>query len=280
MSTLTPYEQEALSELRAWQEEGPGWGARLLAKPAGKAAEIVQTLIPASALRAALEGAHRVAHKLSDSRSILKRAGVTELKDLRAQPLELCDRLAHSVKRRSMVMAGAGGAAFGVAGAAGLVADVPALITLALRAIVRTGLCYGEDALADRKSRLPIGVFALASANSMEEKRAAVTALRAYAANDGLLDVAWREGVERIAEREGSKELLVFSAQRVAKSLGVNLGKRKAAEALPVFGALVGGSVNAWYLRDVTRCARYVFQERFLIARHPELASKAIEKKA
>src|SRR5882724_9360812 len=151
MSTLTPYEQDALSELRAWQEEGPGWGTRLLAKPASKAAEIVQTLIPASALRAALEGAHRVAHKLSDRRSILKRAGVAELKDLRAQPLELCDRLAHSVKRRSMAMAGAGGAAFGIAGAAGLVADVPALITLALRAIVRTGLCYGEDALADPK---------------------------------------------------------------------------------------------------------------------------------
>ena len=268
-AALQPYEKKILRELRAWQAETPGWGARLLAKPAGKAAEIVQALIPVSALRAALEGAHRVAQKLSDRRSILKRARVAELKDLRAQPLEVCDRLARTVGRRSMAMAGAGGAAFGFAGAAGLVVDVPALITLALRAIVRTGLCYGEDALADRESRLAIGVFALASANSEDEKKTAVAALRDY--GEGLLDVAWREGVERAAERELAKEAAVFSVQNLAKRLGVNIGKRKAAEALPVFGALVGGSVNAWYLRDVTRCARYVFQERWLREKYGSL---------
>jgi hypothetical protein len=41
---------------------------------------------------------------------------------------------------------------------------------------------------------------------------------------------------------------------------------------LPVFGALVGASVNAWYLRDVTRCARYVFQERWLREKYGALA--------
>jgi hypothetical protein len=168
-----------------------------------------------------------------------------------------------------MAMAGAGGAAFGIAGAAGLVADVPALITLALRSIVRTGLCYGEDALADRHSRLAIGVFALASANTEEEKRTSVVALKDY--GDGLLDVAWREGVERAAERELAKEAAIFSVQNLTKKLGVNIGKRKAAEAIPVFGALVGGSVNAWYLYDVTRCSRYVFQERWLKEKYGKL---------
>src|SRR2546430_1115641 len=97
---------------RPWRESAsqlPPWeGSRLMAKPAGKAAEVVQALIPASALRAALEGAHRVAQKLSAQRSILKRAGVVELKDLRAQPLDLCDRLAKTVGRRAMALAGAG----------------------------------------------------------------------------------------------------------------------------------------------------------------------------
>jgi hypothetical protein len=259
---MNSYEQKALRELRAWQGEAPGWGTRLLSKPAGKAAEIVQAVVPVSALRAALEGAHRVAQKLSDHRPLLKKAGVAELKDLRGIALQDCDKLARSVSRRAMAMAGAGGAAFGVAGAAGLVADVPALITLALRSIVQTGLCYGEDALADKESRLAVGVFALASANSEEEKRTAVAALRDY--GEGLLDVAWREGVERAAERELAKEAAIFSVQNLTKKLGVNIGKRKAAGAIPAIGALIGGSVNAWYLHDVTRCARYVFQERWL----------------
>jgi hypothetical protein len=249
---MNSYEQKALRELRSWQGEAPGWGTRLLSKPAGKAAEIVQAVVPVSALRAALEGAHRVAQKLSDHRPLLKKAGVAELKDL-----------------RGVAMAGAGGAAFGVAGAAGLVADVPALITLALRSIVQTGLCYGEDALADKESRLAVGVFALASANSEEEKRTAVAALRDY--GDGLLDVAWREGVERAAERELAKEAAIFSVQNLTKKLGVNIGKRKAAGAIPAIGALIGGSVNAWYLYDVTRCARYVFQERWLKERYGTL---------
>jgi hypothetical protein len=63
----------------------------------------------------------------------------------------------------------------------------------------------------------------------------------------------------------------VFSVQNLAGKLGINIGKRKAAEALPIFGALVGGSVNAWYLRDVTRCARYVFQERWLTQKYGKL---------
>src|SRR5581483_3126686 len=59
MAKLLPYERQVLREIREWQAETPSWGTRLLAKPAGKAAEVVQALVPVSALRAALEGAHR-----------------------------------------------------------------------------------------------------------------------------------------------------------------------------------------------------------------------------
>ena len=45
---------------------------------------------------------------------------------------------------------------------------------------------------------------------------------------------------------------------------------RKAASVVPVMGAVVGGSVNAWYIYDVARVARYCFQERWLAAREPD----------
>ena len=267
MSDLTEYEKQQLRLIRDWQAESPGWGTRLLAKPGSKIAGAVQAMVPEDALRAALNGVNRMAEKLSDEKSILKRGGVTELSELRSSTLETCDGLMRTEQRRAMALAGVGGAAFGIAGAAGMVADVPALIALALRTIHRVGLCYGEDLRQVGHRRLAIGVFALASANSLEEKHSAVLALREFNA-EGLNHAAWRDGVERAAERELAKEAAVFSINNLASRLGINLGKRKAAGVMPVLGALIGGSVNAWYLYDVGQVARYVFQERWLAEKH------------
>ncbi|MGQ0620522.1 MAG: EcsC family protein [Panacagrimonas sp.] len=274
MRVLTDYEAKQLKQIRDWQEESPGWGTRLLAKPGGKIAGAVQALVPEDALRAALDGVNRVAEKLSDDRSILKRAKLDSLEALRTVELEVCDRLMRVEQRRAMALAGVGGAAFGVAGAAGMVADVPALIALALRTIHRVGLCYGEDLRKPQHRKLAIGVFALVSANSLEEKRTAVAALRDFHPRS-LDQAAWRDGVERAAERELAKEAAVFSLQNLARKLGINLGQRKAAGAVPVLGALIGGSVNAWYLYDIARVSRYVFQERWLAERHSHAALSA-----
>lgn len=267
MPTLTEYETRQLREIREWQNEEPGWATRLLAKPGSKVAGAVQAMVPEDALRAALNGVNRLAEKFSDERSILKRANRASLDDLRRVELSLCDGLMRTEQRRAMALAGVGGAAFGIAGAAGMVADVPSLIALALRTIHRVGLCYGEDLRKPEARKLAIGVFALASANSLEEKQTAVAALRDFGARS-LDEAAWRDGVERAAEREFAKEAAVFSLNNLASKLGINLGKRKAAGVMPVLGALVGGSVNAWYLYDVSQVARYVFQERWLADKH------------
>lgn len=267
MKQLSDYETLQLEQIREWQDENPGWATRLLAKPGGKVAGAVQAMVPEDALRAALDGVNRVAEKLSDEGAILKRAGVDALADLCSVDLERCDRLMRTEQRRAMALAGVGGAAFGVAGAAGMVADIPALIALALRTIHRVGLCYGEDLRKPQHRQLAIGVFALASANSLEEKQGAISALRDFHPRS-LDQAAWRDGVERAAEREFAKEAAVFSLQNLANKLGINLGKRKAAGVVPVLGALIGGSVNAWYLYDIGQVSRYVFQERWLAKKY------------
>ena len=259
---MNAYEQKALREIRAWQAEPPGWGARLLAKPGNKLAAAVQVLVPAKALQAALAGADALGRKLSDERSLLKRAGVADLAALRQMPLEHGDRLARSVSLRALALGGATGAVFGIAGAAGLLADVPTLLTLSMRTIHRVGLCYGDKPDVDDRRRLGFAVFALVSANSAGEKVAGLAALR-----DGHSNVevaAWRDGIERVAEREIAKEATTYSLQNLARAIGLNLGKRKAAGTIPLIGAAVGAAVNAWYLADVAQVARYVFQERWL----------------
>jgi hypothetical protein len=262
---MTPYERKVLQELRDWQAEPPSWGTRLLAKPGGKVAEVVKVVVPTAALRAALNGADKLGRRLSDQRSILARAGVADLAALRALPLQRADGLARTVARRALALGGVTGAVFGVAGAAGLVADVPTLLTLAMRTIHRTGLCYGEKPPAADGRRLALGIFALVSANSAEEKTLAVRSLHAGAA---LLDAATRDGIERIAERELAKDATIYSLQNLARAIGLNLGKRKIAGSVPVVGAAVGAAVNAWYLSDVARAARYTFQERWLAERY------------
>lgn len=271
---LTVYERAQLAQIREWQAEPPPPAARVFSRAAGPASRAVQNLLPEAALRSALAGAQKAALRLSGEDGLLRKAGVDTLDALRAVPLQTCDRLATGVQRRAAVMAGGAGAVFGVAGGAGLVADVPTLLLLALRSIHRTGLCYGEGGDATHRQQLGIGIFALASANSVEEKQAALAALRDY--DPGLASAAWRDGVERAAERELAKDAAKFGLNNLARSLGKHLGWRKAAGSMPVFGAVIGGSVNAWYLYDVTRVARYVFQERWLLAKHPKLASNML----
>ena len=263
---MNPYEQQQFERLRRWQAEGPGWGTRLMAKPGGRVAQVVQSVVPDSALKAALEGANALADRLANERSILKRAGVTTIAELRTQPLEACDALSKTERRRAMGIAAGGGAVFGFAGLWGLAADVPTLLTLALRTIHRIGLCYGEDALSDERRRIALGVFALASANSADEKQSAVVALRESGAGEAM---ALREGLERTAEREIAKNAAVLSMQTLASRIGINLGQRKAAGAVPVLGMVIGAGVNAGYVHDVAAAAQFVFQERWLNAKYP-----------
>lgn len=264
---MNAYERAALQRIRQWQHQAPGWGARLLARPGSRIAGVAQALVPTRALQAALSGADRLGRKLSDERSILERAGVADLAALRARPLELNDALARSVSLRARALGGLAGALFGVAGAAGLVADIPTLLTLALRTIHRTGLCYGEKPAGQDQRRLGLAIFALVSANSAEEKAAALRALREDPFSPA--DAGWRDGVERVAERELAKEAAIYSLQNLARAIGLNLGRRKAAGTIPLIGAAVGAAVNAGYLADVAQAATYVFQERWLRSRYP-----------
>ena len=100
--------------------------------------------IPEAAATRTLAVAYASALRLSRQEALLRKAGVDSLQALREKPLADCDALARAVARQSGWLAGGSGAALGIAGAAGLVADAPALLLIALRALVRVGLCYGE----------------------------------------------------------------------------------------------------------------------------------------
>lgn len=270
----TPYEREQLARIVAWRAESPDFFSQAFGRAMSPAANAVQRAIPVDWLRSALTGVQRTSARIADRRSILRAAQVDDLAALRAGRLEDCDRVAASVGRRGAALAGGSGALFGVIGAAGLVADVPGLLVQAFRVIHRTGLCYGEDCAEEELKRLPVAIFALASANTLDEKQAALAAIEqdAIASNAAI-----RDGLERAAERELAKEATVFSISNLSSAIARRLGLAKAGGALPLMGAFVGAAVNAWYLNEVAQAARVAFQLRWLRRRHsPALIDAAI----
>jgi hypothetical protein len=267
---LTAYEQAQWQAIEQWRQAPPDWGTRAMRMPTRVASFAAQKLVPAGALRTALRGVDRAAGWTALHRDVLKAAGVDDLAALRDLPLEECDRLAQRVELRAMALGVAGGAAFGFAGAVGIAADIPSLLALALRTIHRTAYCYGEDWRGPERKGLAIGVFALASANTLEEKQAAWDA---WSRGGELFVEAWRDGVERVAERHLAKGAAQLSLKTVTDRIGLNLARRSlfGLGLMPVVGAVIGGAINAGYLQDIAAVAQRALQYRWLSARHPGL---------
>ena len=108
-----------------------------------------------------------------------------------------------------------------------------------------------------------MGVLATAGANTMQEKVASLLSVRSIQAT--LMKQTWKKMAETAATNQLSKEGAIIGLRQLAKQLSINITKRKALAAIPFIGAAVGGSMNAWYIRDIGWAARRLFQERWLL---------------
>lgn len=149
--------------------------------------------------------------------------------------------------------------AFGLAGAA---IDIPTIITLALRTIHKIGICYGYECNSEVDKKFVLGILSASGANSMEEKNIAITMLKSLETT--VAKQTWKIMSEKAVTHPLSQEAAVIALRNLSKQLGINLTKRKALQAIPVIGAVVGGSTNGWYIKDVSWAARRAFQERWL----------------
>jgi hypothetical protein len=258
---LSEYEQRQLQAVRAWRAQPPSIANRALVKLLSPAVYLVDQVVPVEAIEAVIESTRKAGLKLADADAACRAAGVAQLSELQGLPLARCDELALSVQRWAVGMAAGEGAATGAAGLVGLVLDIPAALLLSFRTIYKIGLCYGYVP-NPRDVDFVHGVMAAAGANTMQEKLAALACLQAI--RGVLHQQSWRMMASRAAEHAFSREGAILAVRALARQLGVNLTKRKALQAIPVLGALVGASVNAWYIRDVASSARRAYQERWL----------------
>jgi hypothetical protein len=197
-----------------------------------------------------------------DVQDVLRRAQVPNVASLRDTDLGTCDRLADDVHNWAIGIASVEGSATGAMGLLGAPIDVPAIVTIAMRTIHKIGLCYGYECNTDEDRILVRRILAAAGATTLEEKLAALGVLTTIRVI--LVKQTWRAMVKNIARRQLATGVVAVTVYDVAKQIGVGLIRRRALAALPVAGALVGGSANGWYINEVSWAARRTFQERWL----------------
>ena len=256
------YENRQIELIKDWEQQVPGVvskGVGLLAKPAPW---LVQQVVPQSAIKAALNAANSAGKKLADESDILRDGNVTMVEELRKQSLETSDRLADEVHNWAIGMATAEGGAAGFTGVAGIAADIPAVLTLALRTIHKIGLCYGYRADTKEEQDFVLSILSAAGSNTQKEKTSALLALKSIEVL--VAKQTWKAISVKAETQLMGKELGVIAIKNLCKQLGINLTKRKALQAIPGVGAFVGAAVNADFLRDVGYAARRVYQKRWL----------------
>ncbi len=263
LKPLNDYEQAQIRAIREWKNEEPGVVSKAVGFVLAPVAWLVNKLIPQAAMRGALDLSNVAGKWMADLGTLKSDAGVSDFSELRDAELSRCDQLADSVHNWAISIATTEGGVTGFFGLPGLIADVPLIISFALRTIHRVGLAYGFKVETEQDKQFALGILAASGANSVEEKIAALAMLRSIEVS--LAKQTWKKMAEQAAKEAFSKEAGVLAIRNLAKQLGYNLTKRKALQSIPIIGAGIGASVNGWYIKDVGWAARRAFQERWLI---------------
>ena len=105
-------------------------------------------------------------------------------------------------------------------------------------------------------------IMSAANANTVKEKTVALIGLKQIEVI--IAKQAWKKIGEKAAANKLGPEALIMFIKTFSKSLGKNLTKRKALQAIPAVGAIVAASMNVSFIQDVSWAARRTFQKRWL----------------
>ncbi len=179
-------------------------------------------------------------------------------KDILDLDLEQIDKVVGFLGAKYKGIALVEGAGAGVVGLPGLAIDIPALITLNLRAIGEYAAYYGFDTSRQEERLFAFNVLGLASSPTDGSKALAMAQLIKIS-QDVAKKATWQEL---------EKNAFVKIIQEIAKALGIRLTKAKLAQAIPAIGAAVGGGFNAYFTMKVCDAAYYLYRERFLAEKY------------
>jgi hypothetical protein len=256
---ITPYERDQGEHIQSWSQEPPGIVERAAGVALAPLGWVFNRIIPPSAIEALLRASDWLADKTIGEAAKQRDAATASKPEAR---LEELDAETDRIRNWAIAYASGEGAVAGAVGLISLPIDIPAIVTLSLRTIRRIGLVYGYAAANEAEKKFIFSVLAVAGANSMPQKVAALDAMRDLETD--LIARHWVALGQRAAQRTVRAETMLLFIRDVAEQLGLNLSRRKALAAVPIVGAAIGAAMNGWYLRDVATAAQRAYQERWL----------------
>ena len=259
------YIEQAKVEIERWESQGPGFLAQVgdsILWPAQKTAEM---LIPEGIQEAVgkasevfLTGLGSAAQLIIDKGEISKK--VKTLLTQNGDELKAADEAAKHYWNWHVGYAAAEGGATGALGLFGIAPDIPLLFTIALRLIQQVGLCYSYDIADEAEQEYVMHILRTGSTADITAKMEFLVGLKQI--EQILLKVTWKKMNEALARKEISRLSILAGLRQFAKSLGIQLTKRKALQMVPMVGALVGASFNGVFVNDVGRAAYMSYRRR------------------
>ncbi|MCV7382793.1 EcsC family protein [Mycolicibacter longobardus] len=263
--------REVVTQVRSGVEQLPGATAAL-----GKVDQLTAKAL--ETLHAVLveRGLHSV--KPADVFAMFAERGVTvqSYDEVRQLDLNYCDRSVPRRKERYIVLAMAEGAASSLAvtsaaasstvsggttltvAASAIVADVTAVLVGMGRIVALVAAHYGYDVREPDEQAFASGVIAYSAAGTSAEKAAALASLSRLT-QQMMRRASWRHLQPQQADNV---------IQQVSMALGFRMAKHKLAQAVPIFGAVVNGGLNARIANRTFERAQQAYRLRFLTEKH------------
>jgi hypothetical protein len=239
---LTEYETRQVEKIAVWKAEFPNPFGELFRLAAHPIAKVISTVTPDRVALLAIDAAYMAADSLATRSDIKVQAGVDDLAELQHRPMEVCDSLSRRVGTIAQGVATVEGALTGAGGVWTTLLDVPLLLGLCLRTIIKNGHCYGYALDHPKDKAWVLGAFEIALSDSMERRAELMTRLRE---------------LEHVFVAQTEEQV-------VLEELASLITQIEIFEDIPVFGAVTGALLNLATLHKTDVTARHLFQERWL----------------
>jgi hypothetical protein len=251
MSRLTFYEKTQIEQIAAWKAELPSHASQLFNGVRIPLRKVAGTMVHEARLPELLTQLANHLNTEHDAREIARRAGVSSIKDLYHQPLEVCDRLADKISVKTEREAVIRGAVSGIGGLPTELAALPINLQASLHAVVRIGHCYGFNLKSPEDLLYILSIIEL---STLEDPR------RRQALRQRLYELM--ETKTRRLQKEQPDVKLDDMAEHLADSLVEDM----IWESIPIYGDIASFAISYMEMHRIDLAARRVFQERRLRA--------------
>lgn len=268
---LSEYERRALDEIHAWRNPPDTW----LSSVKGKASQAWNGVtdlvhkVPGvdwtmeNVVTGLMELTNEITQDSVWTDAVIKDFkshghSISDLSQVLALDLEQVDQVLTGLDKKYIGLATVEGAATGLAGAAGIVPDLVALVSLNLRAAGEYAAYCGFDTKRPEERLYALELLDTVAQPSTNRKNVTIApAVRT---------------ASRVARQTGTQVLeqvgIGNAFEAVARRLGISLTEKKLAQMVPVTGAFIGGGLNYLYTTNVCQTAHFLYRERFLYAKY------------